>query len=118
MFPRPTFPPYLLGFAYLMSRTTVRKLLAAAREVPYIPLEDVYVTGLLAERAGVESVHHPGFHTYIREQKMRGPQIAACAAGEVTVHHVRPDMMTKCHNASQAGAGRGAKDVRANKITY
>ena len=114
MFPRPTFPPYLLGFAYLMSRTTVRKLLDATRDVRYITVEDVYVTGLLAERAGVESVNHPGFHSNIKELKMREPQIVACAAGKVTVHHVRPDMMAKCHNASQAGAGRGAKDIRAN----
>ena len=112
MFPRPTFPPYLLGFAYLMSRTTVRKLLAATRDVRYITVEDVYVTGLLAERAGVESVHHPGFRNMGRVR--RGPQIPACAAGEVTVTPVRPDMMTECHNISQAGAGRGAKNVREN----
>ena len=107
LFAQPRLPPYLLGNAYLMSRTTVRKLLAATPGVRYLPLEDVYVTGLLAEKAGIRSVYHPGFHTRLTELKMREPQIASCAAGDVTIHHVRPGMMGECHGAAGSGSERG-----------
>ena len=47
MWDRPVFPPYLFGAGYLMSRSAVRKLLAASITVPMLHIEDVYVTGLL-----------------------------------------------------------------------
>ena len=95
MFPRPRFPPYVLGYAYLKSRTSVRKLLAAIPGVPYLTLEDVYTTGLLATRAGIERIHHPHFHTRLRDN-YKGV-MAACRSRDVTVHHVKPYMMKKCH---------------------
>ena len=51
MWDRPVFPPYLFGAGYLMSRSAVRKLLAASIAVPLLHIEDVYVTGLLQPKS-------------------------------------------------------------------
>ena len=96
LFPGPRFPPHLAGPAYLMSGPTVRRLLAATGAVRLLlpgPLEDVYTTGLLAAAAGIDRLHHPHFHTGRRRER----RLDACADGDVTIHHVDPDMMTECH---------------------
>ena len=48
------YPPYVMGGAILMSGTAVRPLLAAAQTLPFVPFEDVYLTGLCSLRAGVQ----------------------------------------------------------------
>ncbi|XP_013414876.1 beta-1,3-galactosyltransferase 5 [Lingula anatina] len=47
-FPFSTFPPYLMGGAYVMSSDVSRTLLASAKHVSLIPIEDVFITGILA----------------------------------------------------------------------
>ena len=42
-----------MGGAYVVSRAAMRPLLAAAQTTPFLPFEDVYVSGLCAFRAGV-----------------------------------------------------------------
>ena len=61
MFPGGQWPPFLSGSGYLMHRSTARLLLSAAPSEPLLHLEDVYVTGLLARRAGVRPVNNDGF---------------------------------------------------------
>lgn len=42
-----------MGGAYVITRSAVRPLLAAAQTTPYAPFEDLYISGLCAFKAKV-----------------------------------------------------------------
>ena len=52
--PWKNYPMYFDGPAYLMSSEAIVPLLAAIQTTPMIPFEDVYITGICAEKAYVE----------------------------------------------------------------
>ncbi|XP_041371098.1 beta-1,3-galactosyltransferase 5-like isoform X1 [Gigantopelta aegis] len=56
-YPNKTFPLYLLGAAYLISGPAVAGLYNATFKVPLLKLEDVYITGLCAQAAGVSRIN-------------------------------------------------------------
>ncbi|XP_013925050.1 PREDICTED: beta-1,3-galactosyltransferase 4-like [Thamnophis sirtalis] len=56
LYPEPAFPPYCSGTAYVLSGPAAAAVLAAARHLPPLPLEDVFV-GLCARRAGLFPRH-------------------------------------------------------------
>ncbi|XP_042304928.1 beta-1,3-galactosyltransferase 4 [Sceloporus undulatus] len=56
LYPGGSFPPYCSGSAYILSGAAVPALLGTARQVPLVPLEDVFV-GLCAHRAGIVPQH-------------------------------------------------------------
>lgn len=51
--PWSTFPSYFLGGSTVITGSAVSPLLEAARTVPFLWIDDVYLSGLLAEKAGV-----------------------------------------------------------------
>ncbi|XP_013779957.1 beta-1,3-galactosyltransferase 1-like [Limulus polyphemus] len=53
IYPQDYYPDFIAGPAYLITGDSTALLYAAREETPHIYLEDVYVTGLLAEKAGV-----------------------------------------------------------------
>ncbi len=57
MFSRKVYPNYLSGTAYLMSRSAALTLFEAAAQVPIFHLEDIYVTGILAEQVLTITMH-------------------------------------------------------------
>lgn len=48
-----TYPPFVTGPSYLVSKTAVNHLFEAALEHPFLHLEDVFLTGIIAEQVGV-----------------------------------------------------------------
>lgn len=52
-YPWNTYPRYYQGAAVLMAGSAVGPLLSAAQTIPYHPIDDLYLTGFCAERAGV-----------------------------------------------------------------
>ena len=56
------YPNMLSGPGYIMSRQTSRCLHAAAMEIPYFHMEDVYITGFAAEMCNIKRTHIPRFH--------------------------------------------------------
>ena len=44
-----SYPPFVTGPSYLVSRSAVNHLFAAAMEHPFLHLEDVFLTGFAAE---------------------------------------------------------------------
>ena len=64
-FPGERYPPYCSGNSYLLSTPAVLSLVSAARHVPTLPLEDVYLTGVLPPTAGLQCRHHPAFPHWI-----------------------------------------------------
>ncbi|CAN8003749.1 unnamed protein product [Ixodes hexagonus] len=64
MYRNATYPDFLTGPSYLLSGDSVPLLARASDRVPYLYLEDVFLTGLVAEKAGVRRVHDDGFLNY------------------------------------------------------
>ena len=48
------YPTYLLGGCYMISRTAVSPLLAAASTTPFFVFEDIFLNGLCAPKAEVQ----------------------------------------------------------------
>ncbi|KAG7198312.1 hypothetical protein KM043_005714 [Ampulex compressa] len=51
------FPDFTTGPAYLMSSDVVRKLYDAALDQTYLKLEDVFMTGIVADKIGIKRTH-------------------------------------------------------------
>lgn len=56
-FPGKTLPTYASGAAYLLTGDAVQPLLKAASTERHVPVEDVFVTGILAGKAGIRLRH-------------------------------------------------------------
>ena len=56
-----TYPPFVTGPSYLLSRSAVDLLLSGALQRPFFHLEDVFVTGIVAEEVGVPRRNAPEF---------------------------------------------------------
>lgn len=54
MFDRDLYPPYAFGLGYVIRQNITSSLLQAAQKTPLLHIEDVYVTGLLAEKLHYE----------------------------------------------------------------
>ncbi|KAL3877901.1 hypothetical protein ACJMK2_035544 [Sinanodonta woodiana] len=66
-FPRQYFPPYLSGTSYVISSDIILQLVTLAEYTPYCPVEDAFITGILATIAGV-SVQHSRQFTHLLEK--------------------------------------------------
>ncbi|KAK0066807.1 beta-1 3-galactosyltransferase 1, partial [Biomphalaria pfeifferi] len=53
------YPRYASGVSYAMTTSAAKLLYNASLQVPVFWLEDVYVTGILAEKVKVEVIHNP-----------------------------------------------------------
>ena len=76
-----TYPPYLNGPGYLMSSRTAQKLFRAAQDVPLFVYEDIYLTGIVARTAGIQTTFFQSsfrtersklFHFYILPRDNHG----------------------------------------------
>ncbi|XP_034189218.1 beta-1,3-galactosyltransferase 5 isoform X1 [Osmia lignaria lignaria] len=56
-FKHTVFPDFTTGPAYLLSTDIVRKLYDAAFDQTYLKLEDVFVTGIVADKLGIKRTH-------------------------------------------------------------
>lgn len=63
-FPPNVIPTYAAGAAYLLTNDTVWPLVRVAPAEPYVPLEDVFVTGILASKAGITLRNAVNFNAY------------------------------------------------------
>nr|XP_018910333.1 PREDICTED: beta-1,3-galactosyltransferase 1-like isoform X1 [Bemisia tabaci] len=94
-----TYPDYVAGAGYLMSSQVAQKLYKASFEVEMIHMEDVYVTGICAQRAGIEPISLFGF-TYAEIKKFN------CKTRFFMSHRMTPhemsDSWTTLTNCSSA----------------
>lgn len=58
-----SYPSYVAGSAYVLGRHVVETLYGATGHVKPFPIEDAYITGACAERAGIRRVGHSGFNS-------------------------------------------------------
>lgn len=91
-----TYPPYVSGGAYVMSRNAVQKLCIqkGTKKSPFIHLEDVYVTGILAQATGISHVAHSGF-SFWTSKKAKATDIANNK--RVSSVNMTPNQIYKLH---------------------
>ncbi|XP_004533420.1 beta-1,3-galactosyltransferase 1 [Ceratitis capitata] len=86
MFPGDKYPKYLSGSAYVMSADVVSRLYAAALNTTFIHIEDVYLTGMCAEKIHLPRRHNALF-SYTRAKDW-------CSfRGSITQHEVKDESM-------------------------
>ncbi|KAH8308718.1 beta-1,3-galactosyltransferase 1 [Drosophila kikkawai] len=91
MYPPEAYPKYLSGAGYLLSIDVVQRLYEASLNTTLVYLEDVYITGLCAQRANVKRRHHPLF-SFAHSKKL-------CAfKGSILQHQVKDDSMVEAWN--------------------
>ena len=90
------YPPYCEGTAFLMSATIARLLLDTCVNVPYFPLEDVYL-GMVMERAGIITQSVAGF-TASSEPKSWTKCQSYYSIHEVSVSLMR-EIWATCHQS-------------------
>ncbi|XP_068202967.1 beta-1,3-galactosyltransferase 9-like [Palaemon carinicauda] len=70
-FPEKNYPPFVHGPAYVVGRAAARTMLKYAPYVPFLKLEDVYTTGLVAHAAQVKHVQINGVvNTFLVTSKL------------------------------------------------
>ncbi|XP_070599940.1 beta-1,3-galactosyltransferase 4-like isoform X2 [Erythrolamprus reginae] len=96
LYPEHTFPPYCIGAAYVLSAPAAAAVLRAARQLPLLPIEDVFVA---------MCAHHAGIAPHHLNHMVGGPVYPpdACCYHEVlfSVHEVAPDEMLSMWEASE-----------------
>ena len=65
LYPARTFPPYCNGAAYVLSADVAWRICKESPRVPFVPLEDVYITGILPKTFGVTPLAHPSFGSWM-----------------------------------------------------
>ena len=61
MYNNDTWPTYVNGPAYMLTRSSAKCMLQKSADIPYLAIEDVYTTGFLAQECSVPRLNHPGF---------------------------------------------------------
>jgi beta-1,3-galactosyltransferase 1 len=103
-----TYPNYLSGTAYLMSRSMAQILLEASSEVPIFHLEDIYVTGLLSQYVSMRPEDHRGF-SYLKSR------LNACLYSQiVSSHHLSEKEMLSM--ANQVERVKGCKVLKKEHL--
>ncbi|CAN8014956.1 unnamed protein product [Ixodes persulcatus] len=80
------YPPFVAGAFYVLGGRILHRLYNALEQVPFICLEDVFLTGFVAEKVGVDR---------IREKAIRGNEkVSPCdVTKKATSHYITPNMM-------------------------
>uniref|UniRef100_A0A1L8E185 Hexosyltransferase n=3 Tax=Nyssomyia neivai TaxID=330878 RepID=A0A1L8E185_9DIPT len=91
MYSGTTYPNYLSGTGYVMSADTLTLLYNTSLRTPLFHLEDVFLTGICANRAGLKPRHSPLF-TYTVVKNL-------CAIrGMITQHPLSPDDIKRAYD--------------------
>lgn len=57
------YPSYLSGMGYVLSRGAAKCIFETSLKTPFFPMEDIYITGFVAQECGVNRLDHIGFHS-------------------------------------------------------
>ena len=91
-FPMSNYPPYMSGNSYVISGTTAPKLLNISQYLPYHPIEDAFITGILPRMCEISQFHVEGFTSW------RDTSPNPCtffSKNKISGNKVNPDLMRK-----------------------
>ena len=60
-YPFSKYPVYMSGTGYVLSKDAAEKIVEASSSIPLIPIEDAFITGILAQVAGISRLSCSGF---------------------------------------------------------
>ena len=104
-FPFVYFPPYVSGTSYVLSGDLVKSFLYASNRFQHrIPLENVYLTGVLARTVSARHIHHAGFQKCITRHQNGTRRHSTCgrhANVALAVSGVSIEDMKKLHESSK-----------------
>lgn len=105
------FPSYLNGNGYLMSREAAECIYDTALRTPFFPMEDVYITGLVAQECNINRLNHIGFHAERLRFNYEGDIInhRNCGHKEISSHK---NGTQKCHDELRFFASKYDKFFR------
>ncbi|XP_069162007.1 beta-1,3-galactosyltransferase 4 [Procambarus clarkii] len=86
-----TFPPYCSGNAFFMTQPAVYALMNASLTCPFLWVDDVYLTGVLAEAAKVPHVHRNSLYELDGNKFVE----SLIAGNKVFLHHPQHDADTR-----------------------
>jgi len=110
MFAERRYPNYLSGTAYLMSRQALAALYQASFDSPLFHLEDIYITGLLARKAGIRAQDHIGF-SYTRRK------LNSCLFRQtVSTHHVKHNEMRAIYQKLESSRSTKCLPIRSKQL--
>ncbi|KAH9366294.1 hypothetical protein HPB48_010291 [Haemaphysalis longicornis] len=107
-----SYPAFLSGPSYLLSGDCAPLLLGGSAAVPYLHLEDVFLTGIVAGKMGIKIVHDEGFLHY---RKDFGP----CTRSIVASHGYTPrDLKHTWRSLYASAEARGCNNRRRRYKRY
>lgn len=100
-YPFSTYPPYVHGPGYVLSRDVVRLLYQASTTTPPFVFEDIYVTGILASQIGISSSNLKVFSN-VRNQSLRHMETPSSMKNIIILHSMNS---TEIFNAWKKSVG-------------
>jgi beta-1,3-galactosyltransferase 1 len=86
------YPDYLSGTAYLFTFEMAKVLYAQSLKTPVFHLEDVYLTGFVAEKINLHRLHHPLFFYQFNHKDK------CSLRGMISQHQISADQMTEAYH--------------------
>ena len=108
-YPGKRYPDFATGPSYLVSNQAVMDIVPAAMEQKYIHLEDVFLTGVVANKLGIERKNIKEFKNY--NYKKVWKRLMGCTLMHtITIHKVDPEEQAELHQkTSRTECGKGIK---------
>ena len=99
-YPGERYPDFVTGPSYLVSRRAAAEILPAALDLKYIHLEDVFLTGVVAESLGIPRINIGEF----KNNAVRVPvQFMGCTIQKsFTIHKVSPEEQSDLHQLARS----------------
>ena len=108
------YPTYCAGPGYILSQGAIEAIIRVAPNVAYLPMEDVYVAGMVRETAKIPYTNIPGM--VISQDAMSKCELATFAKN---AHNVVPENQVKLWNrAAEAEAARDCQWQTIKKTGY
>jgi len=112
MYDKKRYPNYLSGTGYVMSKSTALTLYEASIETPIFHMEDIYVTGILAQKSGIRPQDNVGF-SYLKRRAT-----TCLYAQTISSHHLTIREMHQMHEKVKAKQGKCAPIKKKYLRTY
>ncbi|XP_076458048.1 beta-1,3-galactosyltransferase 5-like [Babylonia areolata] len=100
LYPFPVYPPYVRGGSYVLSGELVTALVNASQHLPFLPVEDAFINGVVARTLHVRHINVPGV---MRAVACPLSPCVFLGAGVVSATGVEPDMMRAIWRQLQEG---------------
>ena len=112
MYSKKRYPNYLSGTAYLMSRAVATTLYDNSIKLPVFHMEDIFITGILAQFSGIRPQDNVGF-SYVKRKA------TPCLYAQIiSSHHLSIDEMKDMHGKVKAKEGKCAPIKKKFLRTY